>query len=176
MNGWQIERVSIAVEERLFLPVRAFRGREEFYIVGVCAKRDGDYVSPTLRALSTLSDFIVDNCAIVGGDFNQSAKFDANRSPDGRFARVLTLTSQLGLASAWHSFHCERFGQEKLPTYFHRWKQDQAFHIDYMFVPRLVPVSSVELGTYEEFTETRLSDHMPLSVEVLISAQKQPSV
>ncbi len=120
--------------------MRAVRGGEELYFVGVCAKRDGDYVSPTLRALSTLSEFIVSNRAVLAGDFNQSTRFDANRSPDGHFARVLELISRLGLVSAWHEFHDERFGEEKSPTYFHRWKQDQAFHIDYIFVPRNVPI------------------------------------
>lgn len=85
---------------------------------------------------STLSEA----CCCGAGDFNQSTRFDANRSPDGHFARVLELISRLGLVSAWHEFHDERFGEEKSPTCFHRWKQDQAFHIDYIFVPRNVPI------------------------------------
>ncbi|RWO26480.1 hypothetical protein [Mesorhizobium sp.] len=77
MNGWKIETIETAVEESLFLPVRAVRGSEQLYLVGLCAKKDGDYVAPTLRALTRLSAFISEKGAILAGDFNQSVKFDA---------------------------------------------------------------------------------------------------
>jgi hypothetical protein len=77
MNGWKIEKVDIVVEEHIFLPVRAFRGSEEQFLIGVCVKKDGDYVGPTFRALTTLSPFIAETGAILAGDFNQSVKFDS---------------------------------------------------------------------------------------------------
>jgi len=171
LNGWQIERLSIEIEEKLFVAARAVRGEEELCVIGVCVKRDGDYVSPTLRALSKLSDLIVGNNAIVAGDFNQSATFDAKRNPAGRFAHVVELASELDLVSAWHDFHNESFGKEKSYTYFHQWKREQPFHIDYVFVPRRTDISSVELGTYDQFVATGLSDHVPLLIDIQVPSQ-----
>jgi hypothetical protein len=166
MNGWKIEAVDIAIEDRLFLPVRAVRGSEQVYLVGVCAKRAGDYVAPTLRALSRLSAFISQKGAILAGDFNQSVKFDAKRGPAGHFGRVLDILESLGVVSAWHHTRDEKFGSETSYTYFHRWKQGHGFHIDYAFVPRGFAISSARLGTYDDFVAAGLSDHVPLLVDL----------
>lgn len=166
MNGWEIEKVDVVVGERLFLPVRAFRGSEEQFLVGVCVKKDGDYVGPTLRALTALSPFISETGAILAGDFNQSVKFDSKRSSDRHFRRVLDLLDRLGLVSAWHHRHEENFGLEARPTYFHQWQENNAFHIDYVFVPDRIGISSVTLGTQEEFIAAGISDHVPLTVDL----------
>ncbi|TIQ17126.1 MAG: hypothetical protein E5X51_31870 [Mesorhizobium sp.] len=166
MNGWQIERIDPIIEERLFLPVRAVRGSEERHLIGVCVKKDENYVAPTLGAMSKLSSFISKNAAILAGDFNQLVSFDARRQPDAKFARVLDVLDRLGLVSAWHGHHGERFGAENASTYFHQWKRVQGFHIDYVFVPNSIAVSSAVLGSYDEFVTTRLSDHVPLTVDL----------
>lgn len=172
MNGWKIERIEIPVPERLFLPVRAVRGSETLHLVGVCVKPDRDYVSPTLRALALLSEFIVEHGAILAGDFNQSTRFGAKRGPNRHFARVLELVDKLGLASAWHRQHGEKFGEETLPTHFHLWKRERPFHIDYVFVPRNTKVASATLGTFDEFTASGLSDHVPLTIDIHGSANQ----
>ncbi|RWK47969.1 hypothetical protein [Mesorhizobium sp.] len=92
--------------------------------------------------------------------------FDARRQPDAKFARVLDVLDRLGLVSAWHGHHGERFGAENASTYFHQWKRVQGFHIDYVFVPNSIAVSSAVLGSYDEFVTTRLSDHVPLTVDL----------
>lgn len=167
MNGWKIEKVDIVVEEQIFLPVRASRGPEEQFLIGVCVKKDGDYVGPTFRALTTLSPFISEAGAILAGDFNQSVKFDLRRSPDRHFRRVLNLMDRLGLVSAWHHRLNENFGLEETPTYFHQWRENNAFHIDYVFVPDRIGISAVTLGTYEEFVAAGVSDHVPLIVDLM---------
>lgn len=166
-NGWIIERTHIKVDERLFLPVTATRGSQQLHLVGVCAKKDGDYVAPTLRALSALSAFISENPAVVVGDFNQSAKFDANRRPAGQFRRVQEVLWGLGLVSAWHQFHDEEFGKETVPTYYHRWKENNGFHIDYAFVSREIEIAAAELGSHEGFVAAGMSDHVPLIVDLV---------
>lgn len=165
-NGWKIERVGPIVEERLFLPVRAVRGSVERHLVGVCVKKDGDYVAPTLRAISTLSNFISEKAAVLAGDFNQSVWFDSKRKQEAHFAQVLNVLDHLNLVSAWHTFQEESPGAEAAPTYFHQRNRKQGFHIDYVFVPRNVTVSAAVLGTYDEFVATGLSDHVPLMVEL----------
>lgn len=169
MNGWKIETMEIAVEESLFLPVRAVRGSEQLYLVGLCAKKDGDYVAPTLRALTRLSAFISEKGAILAGDFNQSVKFDAKRGPAGHFGRVLDVLESLGVISAWHHTRDEKFGSETSSSYFHRWQQGHGSHIDYAFVPRGFAISSAKLGTYDDFVAAGLSDHVPLTVDLKLS-------
>ncbi len=72
--------------------------------------------------------------------------------------------AELGLVSAYHAHHRLGHGQEQHPTYFHRFKADDAWHIDYCFVSRsLLPqVTQVDV-TADESWATR-SDHRPLSV------------
>jgi endonuclease/exonuclease/phosphatase family metal-dependent hydrolase len=44
------------------------------------------------------------------------------------------------------------------------------FHIDYIFVPKLWKLRSVEVGSFE--SGGRLSDHVPLVVDVNIGSGK----
>lgn len=172
-GGWQIELGRPPVKERLFLPAVATRGDTTLQIVGVCVQRDGDYVGPTKRALATLSDFIADATTIIAGDFNQTVRLDPGRGPARQFREVLDQLSALGMRSAWHSLHGQEFGAEIAATHYWRWQKQNPFHIDYAFARESMRVSSATLGTYEDYTDTRISDHVPLLIDIEVPRNDQ---
>ena len=94
---------------------------------------------------------------VVAGDFN------AEKSP-GHLRNVESLR-ELGLVSAYHQDRgLEHTGTEPEPTYFWRWKADQPFHCDFVFVPADWTIESVTVGTYADYVERRhLSDHVPVT-------------
>ena len=170
-NGWRIEAVLPPPGEKLFLPVVATKGSSRIQVIGVCIKRDGNYVKPTLGALDGLTRFIETGVTIVAGDFNQSAHFDRSRNPRQPFSRVVSRLASLGLRSAWHDFHAEEFGMETKPTHFWRWNEDPGshFHIDYAFASNALEIRSLELGSYNNYAARKISDHAPLLVEFVLS-------
>lgn len=101
---------------------------------------------------------------VVAGDLNAPLASD-RRSSAGHAANVIALRS-LGLESAFTS----AFGTRdplSLPTYFHRRRWDQPFHIDHVFIPRLWRAGlSMTVGTFEEWVASGRSDHVPLIVDV----------
>lgn len=167
-DGWRIERADLAIEEQLFLPVRASRGEDQLQLVGACVRPDGGYVPPMLRAIKTLEPFIRSAPTIVAGDFNQSAEFDARRKPGPgrRFADVVGALDVLGLRSAWHAHRQEQFGSESAPTHFHR-SSKTSWHIDYAFVPRKIEVVAADLHSFDDIVVTKISDHVPLRVSLV---------
>lgn len=66
------------------------------------------------------------------------------------------------LESIHHIFRNEKLGNESLPTYYHQYKENAEYFIDYAF-------SSFDVKDYKLFgwNETgRMSDHVPLEVEI----------
>ena len=165
LNGWSLARADIDVEQRLFLPCIATRSRSRIHVIAVCARRTTDYVSPTLGALQDLSDFTREAPCIVAGDFNGSVFFDGKRPKP--FRLVIESLERLGLKSAWHHFHGEKFGEEAAHTYFMKREGDlKGFHIDYAFVSNALGLEGVEINSYAEHHGGKVSDHFPLSVDL----------
>ena len=100
------------------------------------------------------------------GDLNSNVLWDSNHPGDRNHSALVSLLQELGLVSAYHSFHGEAHGEESKPTYYFQWKEQRPFHIDYCFIPEpwARNVRRVEIGGYEEWKE--YSDHRPLLVEV----------
>ncbi len=102
---------------------------------------------------------------IVAGDFNAS-KSEAHLNNVRRL-------NERGLVSAYHRrYEREHAESEDDPTSFYLWREDRPFHMDFVFVPRDWPIESVDVGSYEDYCLTRLSDHVPVVVtlDALVSA------
>jgi endonuclease/exonuclease/phosphatase family metal-dependent hydrolase len=101
---------------------------------------------------------------IVAGDFN------ASKSPP-HLDNVKRLNER-GLVSAYHRRngreHAER---EDDPTSYHLWRAERAFHMDFVFVPEDWRVDGVDVGSYEDYCLTKLSDHVP----VVVTLETAPS-
>jgi endonuclease/exonuclease/phosphatase family metal-dependent hydrolase len=166
-NGWRIASCETLISEQWFLPATAERDGAKVQIVGVWVKPANGYVAPTLRALQTLQEFITGAPTIVAGDFNQSVAFDPGRGPGRRFREVVDALSSMGLSSAWHSRSQEAHGAETAATLYLTWKQSRPFHIDYVFAPGWSgrSIREVSIGRYDDYVASRISDHVPLTVD-----------
>ncbi len=170
---WKLSDVPARASERWFVPCSATNGRETVNLVGAWLNpakwEPQDYVSPTLRALDQLSDFISSGPRIVAGDFNQSTRLDNKyRLAAGRrFLDTRNALASYGLTSAWHALHSDEHGDEKGHTYYHYYKEENKFHIDFVFGSPDLKVQKVEIGSYEKYA--KISDHMPLTVDYAFS-------
>ena len=101
---------------------------------------------------------------IVAGDFNASK----SRAHLHNVRRL----NERGLVSAYHRrYEREHAEPEDDPTSYHLWREDRPFHMDFIFVPQDWPIEGVDVGSYEDYCLTKLSDHMP----VVVTLEPQPS-
>lgn len=125
------------------------------------------YIGQVYTALQQYSDY-VNPRSIVAGDFNWNAVWD--ESPDsslyGDFSDTAEVLNKRGLCSAYHSLNRHEYGVETDPTFFMHKKQDNKYHIDYIFLPyeKLDSVTDFSIGPYEKWIES--SDHVPISIEI----------
>lgn len=168
-NGWQIAEHSPVVTQKWFAPLKLRNGEKSIRLVAVWLNDGADYVMPTIAAWESLRPFIESGPTIMTGDFNQSVVFDKGKGPGRRFTDVLRLFEQAQLASAWHGFTGEEHGQESQATLHWRWQEASRFHIDYVFYPpKSLSVRSAVLGTYAQYVAEKISDHVPLIVDLAL--------
>ena len=115
-------------------------------------------VGPLLRAIDKYRDFISEQPTVVAGDFNNNLRWDA-AGKGNNHANVVEALGNLGLVSAYHTAHGAQPGSETHPTFFHRKKIKDAYHIDYCFVPKLWTLVNCAVGNAEDWLG--FSDHMP---------------
>jgi hypothetical protein len=105
---------------------------------------------------------------VVAGDFNASAVF--RRGVTGGVWRIGAALARRGLVSVYHAVHGCRFGEEPSPTIYWRDRRQDgfAYHIDYCFVPAswIQFVRGCDLGDFETWVASGLSDHVPLVVDI----------
>ena len=167
-HGWRLAKIEHEVSDNWFVPLVATKGNQKVPIVAVWVKRaDDGYVKPTLRALRSLGEFIGANPTFILGDFNQSVRFDKGHGPGRRFQDVIAAFDALNLRSAWHADSGDAHGAEGAPTLHWKWQADSPYHVDYAFVPSsLVSATRVGIGKFEDYVATKLSDHVPLTIDV----------
>lgn len=119
---------------------------------------------PLLRSLNDSSEFCQDNGFVVAGDFNNNPRWDRPNGPNN-MAKIVDELTKRGLVSLYHHKTGEPFGTETCGTYWHYRKTP--YHIDYVFVPTswLEDLVSFEVGTFDAWCRTGLSDHAPLVAE-----------
>src|SRR3954449_655709 len=61
----------------------------------------------------------------------------------------------------------ETHGNESQATLHWRWQESSRFHIHYVFYPpKSLALRSVKLGAYNEYVAEKISDHVPLAVDL----------
>ncbi len=109
---------------------------------------------------------------VVCGDFNSNTIWDEGRKRRTHSA-VVQLLGARGIVSAYHTFFAEEHGRETRPTYYFWHREDRAFHIDYIFVPRAwaAGITDCQIGAFAAWRSS--SDHVPLVVEIVESHKSE---
>ena len=122
---------------------------------------------PLRRSLRRYDGFLRSAPAVVAGDFNNHVCMDKPDWPLNHANAVRDLAC-LGLVSAYHVARGVEAGHELDSTYFHRYREAAGFHIDYVFMPEewADRTFNVDIGQYQDWIKSRLSDHVPLVLDV----------
>ena len=124
---------------------------------------------PIQRALADYEAFIGEGPLVAAGDFNNHVVWDRPGKVNNQAAITAELEAR-GLVSAYHADRGVSLGDEPEPT--HYWRDRKmdgpSYHIDYVFIPREWQsyVREMTVGSFEDWCGNKLSDHVPLVVEV----------
>ena len=174
-NGYRValdERYKAS--HRYVAPVRV-SGRRRFNLLAVWAQNFSAGITrkrqpgPLRLALRRYRGFLTEVPSVVAGDFNNNLIWD---KPGWlmNFSHTVDVLAALGLNSVYHHVTGEAFGEERAPTIYwrDRTKDGPTYHIDYVFAPHqwLRKVRNIEVGCFEDWCGSRLSDHVPLTVDL----------
>jgi len=149
-------------------------GPTDFLLLAVWAmKVEGSlsksYIGQVYESIVAHPHWFRRNKVVIAGDFNSNKIWDEMRQLRNHSA-VVTQLQKHRIASAYHELFTEKQGEETQPTYFHWRRGENGYHIDYIFLPYdwIPRVTKVEVGAYQ--TWSKLSDHVPVIVEVEVDA------
>jgi hypothetical protein len=144
-------------------------GPLEFTLFAVWSKNNVPYryIESVVKAVEMYRGLIIASPTVLIGDLNSNCIWDSEHPAERNHSALVALLRNLGLASAYHSFHGEAHGCETKPTFYFLWKEDRPYHIDYCFIPEswLNKIRQVEIGEFEKWKAH--SDHRPLLVELM---------
>lgn len=152
------------------LPARV-TGPHEFFLLALWIKRP--YQCNLDTSIETYHRSLASESAVIAGDFN--AVPDMHRRGDAeweyadrtRQADPDFFLGDIPSVSAYHKYTHEAPGAETICThYFYGKRENGRFHYDYCFVPEKWRLNSVDVGPFDEWVGTGLSDHVPLVVDV----------
>lgn len=156
------------------VPIR-IDGPVQFNLLGIWAchnKRNSyeDGIAPLRRAIDEYRGFIEAGPTVAAGDFNDNVRWDKPAKINKHAANVSEL-ARSGLQSAYHYSRGVNQGDEPEPTIYWRDRTigGPRYHIDYCFVPNdwVEAISSVMVGSFDEWVGSGLSDHVPLVVDLI---------
>jgi endonuclease/exonuclease/phosphatase family metal-dependent hydrolase len=151
-------------EVRPFSIPAEIAGPVSFRLLAIWAQREPTYIRHVLAEVASRGEWLRGDSGWIAGDLNTSPVLDRNGGD--KHVQIVEAFRELGLTCAYHAHMDEAHGAESLPTYYHQWNRSKPFHIDYAFLPtdwagRIRSVRVVELDPAD-----RISDHMPLVVEL----------
>lgn len=147
---------------------------QKFHLLNIWAcHQTGDTnklsLGPSNLILDEMERFINAAPTIIAGDFNNNVLWDK----DGfacNFGENLKRLTKMGLKSSYHEKFKVGFGKELHPTIYwrDRTKTGPTYHIDYVFIPANFPAQaySIQVGSHEDWVEAKLSDHVPLILDI----------
>jgi len=95
---------------------------------------------------------------VLAGDFNASS-----RNP--QHVRNVASLGARGLVNAYDAFYeAPASYPGDHPTSYHQWDEARPHHMDYVFIPSNWRIEDVQIGTYADYSATKRSDHMPVTV------------
>jgi exodeoxyribonuclease III len=127
------------------------------------------YIGQLSEAVLNNPQWFSGKSTIVCGDFNSNKIWDEEGDAVNHSTVVRALEKQR-LVSAYHNFYSESQGKETRFTHYMWHRKARKYHIDYVFLPYqwAVRIKRVEVGTHAAWS--KLSDHVPLCVDVALPA------
>ncbi len=173
-NGYRLnldERYQAS--HRFVAPVRV-EGKMRFNLLAVWAQNFSAGITrkrqpgPMRLALRRYREFLTECDAVVAGDLNNNCIWD---KPGWlmNHAHTVDVLRHCAMTSVYHHVTGESFGEESTPTIYwrNRTKHGPTYHLDYIFAPDswLATECAMQVGTFEDWCGTKLSDHVPLVVD-----------
>ena len=167
-NQYRIRALPTAADVPKFVfPVEVV-GPEHFTLLAVWSKggQKYRYVMGVVKAIQTYRALFESSPTVLIGDLNSNAIWDTWHPRDLNHSALVSLLSDLGNVSSYHSFFGETHGEETRPTCYLLWNEHRPYHIDYCFIPRswASRIQLVEVGSYDAWRQH--SDHRPLIVDI----------
>lgn len=167
-DPWTVHQLPVVDDMPWLLPVRV-EGPTEFTLLAHWAlspdKLEGvaTYVEQTRRVIDEVVPTI-DGPAVLAGDFNAGAP--SGLASAARHIENAAVLEEQGLVSAYTTAHSDRDPRDE-PTLYWMWDREKRYHCDHIFLPEdWTHDLSVTVGSYEEWTEARVSDHVPVVAEI----------
>ena len=121
------------------------------------------------QALQRYRRFLRSAPSVVAGDFNNHVLWDRPGWQMNHANEVRSL-ARLGLVSAYHVSRGVEVGNEPEPTFYWRSRtiHTPTYHIDYVYMPQewTKRPFKLDVGRYEDWIGSGLSDHVPLVLEI----------
>lgn len=170
-----LEYIDVGSELSPYIVPIQVHGPRSFLLLAVWTQNEGDekYVRGLVRAVDACEGIISTQPTVVMGDFNSNAVWDNEHPKDCNHSALVRQLDSLGLESAYHVHYGEKYGEETRPTFFHYRQESRKHHIDYCFFPKAWrhELRNVSVGSFADWS--KLSDHVPLIVEVGDEETKQ---
>ncbi|NPD92346.1 endonuclease/exonuclease/phosphatase family protein [Xylanibacter muris] len=117
--------------------------------------RKNTYPQILLSALKEYEKYIVTYPTLICGDFNCFIGQSGVSKKTGTFEQCIEFLQEKRLFSLYHERNGEEFGKESKATYYHLFKEDKPFFIDFAFTN--IQTFAYELGRWNK----EMSDHCP---------------
>lgn len=117
------------------------------------------YPQIAMAALQEYAPYIKEYPTVITGDMN-CYKGQSGETKLYSIQAILSFLEEMGLVSAYHDRTGEALGCETKATYYHQFKENLPFFLDYSFSN--IPIISYELGEWDRM----LSDHVPQFIEI----------
>lgn len=125
-------------------------------------KTSNSYIDLLLDILEYYQPYIDKYKTVIIGDYNIISTPSKPQGKKQHSTDIFDWMKQHNLLSAHHTMLKEEYGNESSPSYYHMYRENSKFFIDYAF-------TNAEIIDYKLFSwnETnRMSDHVPVVLEV----------
>lgn len=160
---------------RYILPFRVTGYGQTFTLLAIWAmnnkeNHDARYIGQIWLAINYYKDLLGDSTILIG-DFNSSKIWDY-KARAGNHSDVVNKLADQGIQSIYHNLFDIEQGKEIDPTFFLHKNVSKPYHIDYVFGSErfLKSTTSLTIGKADQWI--KLSDHMPIIIEMEMSSYK----
>lgn len=117
------------------------------------------YPQIAMMALTDYAPYYKEYPTVISGDMNLY-KGQSGETKLYSIQSLFDFLGEMGIVSAYHDKTGEALGKESVATYYHQFKENLPFFLDYTFSN--IPIKSYELGDWDR----AFSDHVPQFIEI----------